>query len=288
MTSEANDLASFVNGLEEEVSESLSKKGALQGDLQTIIRDYDDLLAQKAALETAFEAAKQELSILDETVRQMGLLQDLLAERDLEIKHLNEALEATAKLVIATPLPTLPPLALPTTEIRADAGGVFGNDPNGNYVDGFIEEQPPSGTLTNPEVSRMAFDAVFRDHPAYFKEKSNLPPLPAKHSIDMPQLSAVPDNFPMGGNASFGVTFPANPFKGDLFLRVDYMPSKLFKWTDARWIEVDKSISDTYAYDEEYIKLLVSQIESGESDIDDLNTVEQEQIAEYLRNTKTN
>lgn len=308
MTNDANDLASFVNGLEEEVSESLRKKGKLQGDLHLVINDYDDLLLQKASLEAAFEEAKKELLILDEAVRQMGLLQDLLADRDEEIVRLNAALEATAKLVIETPLPTLPSLALPTTEIRDGAGGVFGNDPNGNYVGGFIEEQPPSGTLTDPRVARMAFDAVFRDHPLYFKPKEPgvvvdeklevdtepaaempapvdqpvLPLLPAKRTIVMPQLSAVPDNFPMGGNASFGVTFPPNPFKGDLFLRVDYMPSKLFKWTDTRWIEVDKEISDTYAYDEEYIKLLISQIESGEQDPDDLNTTEQEQIASYL------
>jgi len=31
-----------------------------------------------------------------------------------------------------------------------------------------VEEQPPSGTLTDPHVARMAFDAVFKDAPEYF------------------------------------------------------------------------------------------------------------------------
>jgi hypothetical protein len=31
-----------------------------------------------------------------------------------------------------------------------------------------VEEQPPSGTLTDPHVARMAFDAVFKDVPEYF------------------------------------------------------------------------------------------------------------------------
>jgi hypothetical protein len=32
-----------------------------------------------------------------------------------------------------------------------------------------MEEQPPSGTLTNPEVARSALKAVFSDIPDYFK-----------------------------------------------------------------------------------------------------------------------
>jgi hypothetical protein len=113
--------------------------------------------------------------------------------------------------------------------------------------------------------------------------------------VAMPKLPAMPamkkvakiipdDNFPLGGNASFGTSFPANPIKGDLYLRVDFMPSKLYKWVGTRWIEMDKSTSDTYAYDLEYIKLLIDKVNTGEYDIDDLSQVEQDQIAAYLQN----
>ena len=85
-----------------------------------------------------------------------------------------------------------------------------------------------------------------------------------------------------GSSAHFGTSFPTDPYKGDLYLRVDYMPSKLFKWNDTKWIELDKNSTDTYTYDEQYIKLLVDKIASGEYDADDLSDVEQEQVKRYL------
>jgi len=61
-----------------------------------------------------------------------------------------------------------PRTSLPTDELKEDTKEMFSNDPNGNYVEGFIEEQPPSGALTDPDVARAAFKAVFFDHPEYF------------------------------------------------------------------------------------------------------------------------
>jgi hypothetical protein len=113
-------------------------------------------------------------------------------------------------------------------------------------------------------------------------------PIPTKRTIEVPNLSAMPDNFPMGGNASFGTTFPGDPIKGDLFLRVDFMPSKLFKFSGSNWITVDKTVIENFAFDEQYVKLLVDKISSGEYDIDsDLSETEREQVAKYLKNNPT-
>jgi hypothetical protein len=83
-------------------------------------------------------------------------------------------------------------------------------------------------------------------------------------------------------NAGFGTKFPTDPAKGDVFLRVDYLPSKLFKWNEKKWIEVDKDGTDRYAYDEEYIKHLIDKLGSGEYDYDILSNAEQQQIERYL------
>ena len=107
--------------------------------------------------------------------------------------------------------------------------------------------------------------------------------LPKKNKVEM-DLSPQADNFPMGGNASFGTQFPVNPLRGDLFLRVDFLPSKLFKWVGSRWIEIDKTNTDTYVFNEEYVKLLVDKVSNNEYDIDDLSSIEQEQVAQYLIN----
>ena len=89
-----------------------------------------------------------------------------------------------------------------------------------------------------------------------------------------------------GTNAAFGNKFPGDPLKGDLFLRVDYLPTKLFKWNGAKWIEIDKRMTDSYTYNEKYIEHLISRLEKGEYDSDDLSDNERQQIEEYLKNLK--
>jgi len=87
-----------------------------------------------------------------------------------------------------------------------------------------------------------------------------------------------------GTNAAFGNKFPGDPLKGDLFLRVDYLPTKLFKWNGTKWIEIDKRMTDSYTYNEKYIEHLISRLEKGEYDSDDLSDNERQQIEEYLKN----
>jgi hypothetical protein len=105
-------------------------------------------------------------------------------------------------------------------------------------------------------------------------------------------LTPVADNVPelkASPNSSFGGDFPANPGKGDLFLRTDYLPTKLFKFNGERWFELDKNKTDSYAYNDQYIEYLIEKLKSGEYEADDINEAEQEQIAQYLqgRNERT-
>lgn len=97
---------------------------------------------------------------------------------------------------------------------------------------------------------------------------------------------APADNAPILGkaaNSSFGNEYPANPGKGDVYLRTDSLPNRLFKFNGNKWIEVDKSSTDVYAYEEAYIRHLITEIDAGRYDADTLTDVEREQIAEYLR-----
>ena len=99
-------------------------------------------------------------------------------------------------------------------------------------------------------------------------------------------LLAEADNGPELGkpsNTNFGTEFPTNPERGDVYLRVDNLPNRLYKFNGNKWIEVDRSHIDVYAYDELYIKHLIDQIEQGQYDPETLTDLEREQIAEYIK-----
>jgi hypothetical protein len=123
--------------------------------------------------------------------------------------------------------------------------------------------------------------------------KENNPDNTIKHQRDLfehgkidqlPWIGLEPDNAPQGNVKGFGSQFPTDAVKGDMFLRVDRIPSTLYKYNGARWIEVSKSLSDQYAYDTAYIDHLISKIDSGEYDPELLSAAELEQITNRLDN----
>ena len=67
-----------------------------------------------------------------------------------------------------------------------------------------------------------------------------------------------------------------------MYLRVDQIPSRLYKFNGRGWIEVDKGLSDQHAYDDAYIDHLISKIESGEYDPDLLSDAERDSIERRL------
>lgn len=105
--------------------------------------------------------------------------------------------------------------------------------------------------------------------------------VPVRQVVEDYVIPAMPDGDPV--NAGFGTAFQSNPKKGDLFLRVDYLPNKLFRYNGAKWIEIDKNLTDSYAFNEEYIRFLIDKINNGEYNVEDLSDTEQEQIREYLK-----
>ena len=93
----------------------------------------------------------------------------------------------------------------------------------------------------------------------------------------------VADNVPQSGEVKgFGTQFPVDPTKGDMFLRVDRLPSVLYKFNGSIWIEVDKALSDQHAYDQAYIDHLIEKIDSGEYDPDLLSEAERASIEQRL------
>jgi hypothetical protein len=92
-------------------------------------------------------------------------------------------------------------------------------------------------------------------------------------------LGPTPDNVPLNDTAAgFGTEFPADPVKGDTYVRIDRLPSVLYKFNGFNWIEVDKERNNRYAYNEAYIDYLIAKIDSGGYDPELLSEAERVQI----------
>lgn len=54
---------------------------------------------------------------------------------------------------------------------------------------------------------------------------------------------------PNGEPVQSGISFPSNARIGDYFLRIDYLPQKLFRYNGTRWVEISKNVRTELGYD---------------------------------------
>ena len=164
--------------------------------------------------------------------------------------------------MVATPPETPPTLPLDSDIVSYDDEQSESEDESQDVKEAMAlwKQQNPSDTLKN-QRSRLARGEI----------------------TELPWMGLVADNdLPSPGDTGFGITFPTSPKKGDVFVRVDIMPNRLYKYNGDDWILVDKSISDSYTYNTAYIDHLIDKISSGEYDVELLSEQEREQVAERL------
>jgi len=81
----------------------------------------------------------------------------------------------------------------------------------------------------------------------------------------------------------FGPTWPKQPAKGQMWLRSDVLPTRLYKYNGQKWIEVNKELTDSYVFNDAYIEYLMDMIVRGEYDQDLLTQAERNQIESRLK-----
>ncbi len=101
-----------------------------------------------------------------------------------------------------------------------------------------------------------------------------------------PDLFKVQADSPGSINkTNFGAIFPKIATKGDIFVRVDVMPNRVFKFDGKKWIEQNKQLSQSYL-DKDYLEFLVGKISNGEYEIDQLTDYEKMELEDYLKGTQ--
>lgn len=141
----------------------------------------------------------------------------------------------------------------------------------------------PEDYLTQPEYEeesaamKLAMSQWKQDHPDdTLKHQRSL--LERGVITELPWIKYLEQEPQFG----FGPTFPAEPVKGDTWIKTDQMPNQLYKFNGTQWIQVDKTQNDNYTYDMAYIDHLISKIETGEYDPELLSESEQAQVAQRL------
>jgi hypothetical protein len=109
----------------------------------------------------------------------------------------------------------------------------------------------------------------------------------ARGLIDELPWIKISRELPRQPHSGFGTEFPLEAVKGDVFVRVDKLPNTVHKFNGNTWIEVDKTLVDSYTYDTAYIDHLIEKIDQGQYDIDLLSDLEREQIAQRLHTKNT-
>jgi hypothetical protein len=148
------------------------------------------------------------------------------------------------------------------------------------------QEQPPLpaprlGSVVSAGGEYVEVDGKRMHHKAFDVHSED-----ANHAVnryEQARLQADNDSTVVSPTSGFGIAFPTGPTKGDTYLRVDRLPTVLYKFNGRDWIEVDKEISNSYVYEDSYIDHLITRIGSGEYDPDLLSDAEREAIAQRLR-----
>jgi hypothetical protein len=162
-------------------------------------------------------------------------------------------------------------------------------------VKAFVEDTPPPAPVHKP-IAEPAPEPIAEPAPAdefntpirrgadyAVRYKGKVYNLDAFNKLypDM-AIRADNDKLEAASQCGFGERFPDSPMKGDMFIRTDYLPDRLFKWNGTKWIEVDKNTTDSYTYNQAYIQHLIQKLEAGEYEIEDLSDAEQAQVEQQI------
>jgi len=182
-----------------------------------------------------------------------------------------------------------------TPLVNATGIGPFCPNKECDVVDGpFVEEEPEPATLTVD--SDLPISNTEQIQTENVTEESKVIPTQegyvsynnkSYHTNALKQLR--PDltdhiNNAHQINTNFGTSFPTIAKKGDVFVRVDVLPNKVFKFDGNKWIELNKVMTDSHLFNSDYIQFLIDKIDKGEYDVEHLTEIEAAAIEEYLKN----
>lgn len=156
------------------------------------------------------------------------------------------------------------------------------NDPNILAL-GIDEIERPGDYLTGDSSMTVAPDLPYKvdgtGYATYQGKRMSIDALRGMH----PEFFGLTADAGKAVNSSFGTKFPDSANKGDVFVRVDMLPNKVYKFDSKNWIAINKETTNTYLYNTKYVEYLIDMIAKGEYDAELLSENESIQIEDYLK-----
>ena len=224
----------------------------------------------------------QEKKELEEEAKRHALIAESLAKEkadaDLEKKMVSAGDDPVVPEVQITPPDPIDPVSAGddpvVPEVQITASSLIKIDQDDKVLsdmitDGVTKERPYKelgGDYVSFEGKAVHMNALREMKPEFF-------------------MLTADDAATQKNSSNFGTSFPKYANKGDTFVRVDVLPNKLFRFDGTRWLVVVKQDGSAIAYlhDQEYIKYLISAIESGKYNVEMLSDNEKTKIEEYLK-----
>jgi len=154
-------------------------------------------------------------------------------------------------------------------------------------IDEYIEEEPKPTNQVTPVDEEIQTENVTDPLP-YKETDGGYITYGDKSMSKSAALSLYPELLKLREDSTnqigtnFGPKFPKYAQKGDIFVRVDVLPNRLFKYDGSKWIEVKKENTDSYL-DINYTKFLINEIDTGRYDVELLTDYEKQSIENFLK-----
>lgn len=101
-----------------------------------------------------------------------------------------------------------------------------------------------------------------------------------------PDLFGLQEDGKTDNQTGFGISFPEYATMGDVFVRVDALPNRVFKFNGGKWIEINREHSESYLTNNKYVQYLVDKIGTGEIDPELLTDSENDIVTAYISNPR--
>ena len=268
---------------------TVAEQAALDQQVDVVHPPEPDPLLQELA--TELETAIRDRDDLAEFIRNTQSELDTTLQTKTELESKLFALESDVQVLLARiteletpPVPQAPAIEYAFLDEESEPDPVHEPEPEVQVITpveeltiSISETAPRFKAETIPVPATAPRQKSFVAPPAEPEPVIEEPAKPEEYITDpiVKMLNRKP-------NAGFGADFPDNPTRGDMFLRTDFRPTRLFKWNDTKWIEVNKNATDAYSYNDAYIQYLAEKLLSGEYQLDDLTDMEQQQVQVLL------